>query len=447
MRLKQHMAILGSFIVAVWLFSVIPIHSEGPELVGGPSTPSTEGQPYKWGGTTLAFNATTLNYWTDQGQLGSITDPDSLVANAFQAWQNVATANINFIRKGQLGANVTSSNILTVLNNLEDCSTLPAAPTGGIAQPVTVIYDTDGSIFQALGEDPNTIGGEATALCPTSDGTNNIYNRGEVLLNGKGFSSSELTAVMIHESGHLIGLDHSQINLDCLTPCSQAEEDGVPIMFPVLLQNADGTYHTNPRTDDQAAVSVLYPVATNPPPAGKTLFTSMGRIQGMILFSDGVTPAQGFNVIARSVANPSTVAVSNVSGCLFTEDAGESAIPGSFSDEPFFSHDTSLIGYYDIPGLPPGDYTLEVEAINNAGQFAFVGGSSLGPIGKIGFQFALPGTCVTHQFFNVPPPGTDPCNVGTTVSVPAVGTGGITTGKDISLIGTGPRYDAWEDGP
>jgi Matrixin len=444
-RFRHKLAILVSIFIAGWMLATIVLHSEGPELVGGPSTPSTEGQPYKWGGTTLAFSGMTLNYWTDQGSLGSVSNPDDLVSTAFQAWQNVATANINFKRQGQLGADVTSTNVLGVLNSLENCGTLPAAPAGGIAKPVTIIYDTDGTLFTALGYDPNTTGGVATALCPTSDGTNNLYNRGEAILNGKDSSQAQLTAIMVHEFGHMIGLDHSQVNLDCLNKTSACISDGsiagVPIMFPVLIDNK-----TNPAPDDVAGLSVLYPETANNSPT-QIPFSAMGEIQGRVFFADGVTPAQGFNVIARSVANPRTVAVSNVSGFLFTEDVGDVAIPGSLQDEPYFSHDQALIGYYDIPGLPPGDYTLEVESINNAGQFPFVGGSSLGPIGKAGFQFALPGSCLVHQFFTDPAPGNDPCNTGTTVSVLALGTSGITAGKDIILIGTGPRYDAWEDGP
>jgi hypothetical protein len=442
------------FLLCLWLLAAARVRSEGPLLVGGPS--QAEGVPYKWGGNSLAFDSSTqtLSYWTDRGSLGSVSNPDDLVKTAFSAWQNVPTAEIEFTQAGKLTQDVTASNFMAVLNALQNCGTSPAttAPGGG-AQPVTVIFDTDGSIIQAMGEDPNTIGGVATALCPTSDGISNTYNRGEAILNGKQGNTNLLTAVMIHEFGHMIGFDHTQINLDCLSNTQTCANDGslagVPIMFPVLLRNPNtGTYPLTPRTDDVAAVSVLYPETTTNAPT-QIPFSTLGRIQGRVFFSDAVTPAQGLDVIARCVScslGPRVVAVSSVSGFRFTEDAGNGAIPISRSEEPFFSHDPTLIGFFDIPGLPPGEYTVEVEAIHSSSPIPFVNGSAVGPIGILGFQFALPGGCTDRQFFNSPAPGADPCDAGTTVTVPPSSTS-VTTGIDIILTGTGPRYDAWEDEP
>ena len=53
---------------------------------------------------------------------------------------------------------------------------------------------------------------------------------GNVLLVALGFGA----VIMIHEFGHLIGLDHSQINLEILGgsyPCNQDDVAGLPIMF------------------------------------------------------------------------------------------------------------------------------------------------------------------------------------------------------------------------
>jgi hypothetical protein len=417
--------------------AVVAARAGGPLYVGGPGM--AEGVPFVW-------NINPLTYWTDQGSLGTLnnTDANTLVQQAFQAWQDVPTATISFSRSGPLGADVTASNIMDVQNALGDCSTLPGDPAGGIAKPRTIVYDTDGSILEALGEDPNSTLGEATALCFTSDGVNNNFNRGFALINGKSVtgptSTTSVTAVMIHEFGHMIGLDHSQINLDCLTGGPACDLDGLPTMFPVLLGGAEVAMST-PATDDIAAISALYPEST--------FATSTGRITGHVLFSDGQTPAQGFNVIARRVGDPLVTAVSSVSGFRYTVDVGSPLIPSWYGSQ-YGSRDQTLVGYYVLPGLPPGDYTVEVEAIHNSEPIPFVGGSSVGPIGDYGFQFPLPSLLPT------PPPctpeylvsgATATCSSAAATPIPVVGGSVVSTGTDVILIGTPPRYDAWEDGP
>ena len=132
-------------------------------------------------------------------------------------------------------------------------------------------------------------------------------------------------------------------------------------------------------------------------------------------------------------------AVSNSSGALFTADEGNVLVPvPGLTPNPFGSQNEALIGTFDIPGLPPGDYTIEVEALDQD----FVLGSGIGPIGSfLGFEFVMPGSCTT-QFWNNS--GSTLCDSSTPITVTA---GSTTTGVDIILTGTGPRYDAYEDGP
>jgi hypothetical protein len=204
---------------------------------------------------------------------------------------------------------------------------------------------------------------------------------------------------------------------------------------------------STPATDDTAGLSELYPETANNPPNQVPYLATTGRISGRILFSDGVTPAQGFNVVVRQVDNPATpkdesltTAVSNISGYLFTADAGNALVQASgLTPSPFGSRDQTLIGLFNIPGLPPGNYTVEVEALDDT----FVGGSGAGPIGILGFQFPMPGSCAT-ELWNNTESANELCDTSTPITVTA---GSTTTGINIILNGTPPRYDAWEDGP
>ncbi len=408
-------------------------YAGGPLYVTGPEA-NLPGQPYRW-------LLDPVPYQTDQGELGNQTNSQAndLVEDAFQVWQDVGTADISFENAGLLDFDVTANNVLTFMNAIGNCD--------NSSYPVNaIVYDLDGSIISALGMDNNSVLGFAGHVCSNDEA--GLYTRGWSVLNGRfidgqpstiGHSTVDLDTfktTFIHEFGHLIGLDHSQINLNCLTdpPCPAEDLSGLPTMFPVLRDESQAAL----KTDDKAMLSRLYPAPH--------FNSTTARIQGRVLFSDGVTAAQGYNVIARRVSDPRSTAVSCVSGFLYTAGAGNPFAPNGSDTEFFFgSRDQALLGYYEIAGLPSGAYTIEVEAIHDSGTRPFVNGSSVGPIGSdLGFQFKMPGIC-DLQFLNYPSSPSDSC---ADRSIITVGPGQVVeTGTDVILLGTPQRFDAWEDEP
>src|SRR5260221_11391946 len=161
----------------------------------------------------------------------------------------------------------------------------------------------------------------------------------------------------------------------------------MPAMFRVLgicPAKVTGGFPISP-SDDAAWITKLYPVAS-PAPAGKKTFTSSyGTLSGTVFSPDGVPPAQGVNVIARSTTLPRRNAASAVSGFSFTGNPGQTTTclnpaaptPQTCSNlgDPFGSRDPTLIGHFEIP-LPPGNYTLQLESIFSG----FGGGSSVRPL-------------------------------------------------------------------
>jgi hypothetical protein len=167
--------------------------------------------------------------------------------------------------------------------------------------------------------------------------------------------------------------------------------------------------------DDIAWISYLYP--------NGSFSSTYGFISGQVRFEDGITPVQGVNVIARRPDDPSTsqdesrrVAISVVSGFLFTDRPGQIVTGDNSEGSTFGSRQPGHEGYFLIP-LPSGEWTVSLESIDQS----FTDSSSVGPLNP-----------------PVPMPG---FGSSKTVTV----TPGATTNLDFKLFGTPPRFDSFED--
>ncbi len=308
----------------------------------GPLIVNAAGQPLVWSGGTVTWNP-------DRGTLGTLANADavSFVAANFAKWQAVPTAALAITQGAALPVDVTATNVNAYVGVCGD----------GLSP---IVFDTNGTITDALlgAGASNSILGFAGPECGTLDPP--VITEGSAILNGKfidgiqgagnpEISTTSFGAVFLHEFGHYLDLDHSQINLVEAFDASSADDDTVATMFPILI---NGPAESTLARDDEVAISTLYPTPS--------FASAYGRVTGSVLRSDGATPFQGAYVIARNVADPRHDAIGYASGTLYSGSGGNPA----------------LQGFFTLPGLAPGaHYTVEVEAIYPG----FTGGSGVGP--------------------------------------------------------------------
>ena len=386
----------------------------GLASAGGPLSLDESGTPLVWG-TTAA-----IAYRTDGGPLSNnVTtgQAQARVANMFDVWQDVPSANIRYNRAGAI-LDVDAFTDGDV-NTAAEFNAVEGACLDGDQSPI--IYDVDGSLFEDLGEDPSVIG-FAGPCAATAGGQiisgiavmNGMYQDGVDSGDNFELTPAEFDAAFVHEFGHFSGLDHSQINVECMFGCGIDNLAGLPTMFPFLMHASQGSLST----DDIAWISRLYP-------AGGTggFAATHGTIRGIVYFSDGESHVQYANVIARRVDTGDNedrrIAVSGVSGYRFRGcEPNEITNPPPNFCPPSGSLNPGHIGLYEIP-VPAGSYTIEVESIDPS----FIGGSSVGPSD---FPIALPGAA---------PPPSDPITISA---------GETDSGNHVTLIGTPPRFDQFE---
>ncbi len=326
-----------ALILFFFLFLMPVAHAIGPRSV-------TDGKVVKWPSMPV-----TVHLETDLDVRGKSVS--ALVSAALQEWVTPSESNVTFT-EGSLGAAVNDSN---VCNFLYDSSACPSGPTNDGTNPL--IIDDDGEIiadFFGSGNKFTTLGFASIITFNSSSGA---AVKGEAVFNasclngvelsgcltaGSGgkplsFSDNDFTSFIVHEIGHFLGLDHSQVNLKEATDNDSSNDNLITTMFPTFIVGNGANFKT-PERDDKIGLAQLYPSGS----FSSTFWT----LSGTVFKANGTTELQCANLVARSTTDPKGDAVAALSG-----DFAEAGIAD---------------GSYTIPGLQTGvSYTIDLEPIGS----------------------------------------------------------------------------------
>lgn len=298
----------------IFLFLVVCLAD--PAFAGGPFVIDVVGKK----GVSMHWVNNTIEWHADDGPLSKTVDNATArawIQEAFDLWQSVAmrnakgdvvaTARLAVRPMGGIGKDVDASNYLTYISS--------------DAGPTVIIFDVDGSIFDALGLDKSRIVGVSA---PTvSQPEKQTIIKGFAIFNGSLLDDGKLSSdrsraealfktTMLHELGHLLNLDHTSINKDIVGACAVNGDcqDGqhIATMSPELKTPLQGS----PKRDDKITLSMIYP--------SEAFQRDFCTVTGAVFDAEG-KPLRGINVLAKRVGDGEAVTRqdvrSMVSGVLY----------------------------------------------------------------------------------------------------------------------------------
>lgn len=281
----------------------------------------------------------------------SVRDKDvsGLLDVGLKMWSDVSEANLSY-SKQDLGVAVDADNVCCYLYDTSAC---PKGPLTDGKNPIVI--DDDGTVVAKFFGTSNryTTLGFAAVISYDSDTGKAV--KGEAVFNAAclsgvalsdcgslSFSDDDFTSFIVHEIGHFLGLNHSQVNLDEADDSDTSNDDKITTMYPFFIPGNGSNFKTLEK-DDKVGLAFLYPAGN--------FSSSTFTIQGTVFDTNGTTEFACANLIARNADSSKTRsdAVSFVSGQMCTG--------GAF--------DKSCDGDYEIQGLDPtASYQVTVEAIN-----------------------------------------------------------------------------------
>ncbi len=354
-----------------------------PAMAGNPRW--TSGPPFflpPW--LAVAWYTTSPLYFTDPGDLSAAVPhaaADRMVANAAAVW-NVPTASLVLAQGGELAEHVTGG----MVSGSGAGVTMPAdvQSTNWQNIPIAVIYDTDGSVIDALlgagGSDPSGCLQNGVVEDVDLFGQDSTIEHAILILNGRCTGTApeqqmQMQYQLVRAFGRVLGMGWSQLNDNVFTEVptpTYAQAQNWPVMHPIDVICGPYTYQCMPspftlRADDLSGLAQLYYLWQGQGagrPGKQDTLQDGSELEGHVYFPNG-QGMEGVNVTMRRHPFPSSYVepwqeVSSVTGYSFRRQAGTVIAPQDGSPmESVGSFDDWREGYWRMERVPiPAGQTL-----------------------------------------------------------------------------------------
>jgi len=346
--------------IFIVLFSVLGT----PKVyAGNPLYMASQDTPLVWD------TSKTIKYKVDPKGLGKLSFEQSLalVQEAFSIWESVSDTGIEFEYIGTEEEEITIDNWESIAGNhiyAEANPTNTDLTTNSQRDNYIVIgFDNTGEILEAKGS-------EGASGAQSLTGIKGSYNNPEYIISSHLFINGlyyndqsdavqdleliDLFAIIVHELGHVIGLDHTlshyQMYQDILSGTIDTHYARyLPTMFPRFIRGT-GAHLISLHPDDIATLQWMY---------GAEIENS---ISGEVTDANG-TPMDTLVVSIRNNESPLCETYSQATSiiCSNSSTTANNGTSSHFNIQNCLDDDD--LGIYIIPLLNSGDYTVDVQEI------------------------------------------------------------------------------------
>lgn len=353
------------------------MNSQGPKLLlvfillllsanrvhaGNPLYMNADGQPLVWDTTE------TIKYRVDPKGLGTLDYNQSLalVQQAMSVWEAVDNTGIQFEYLGPMDEEITLDNWEILAGNYIYAEAYGITHSGTSESQeenyLVIGFDNTGEIITAKGN-PGASGVESlTGVRGTYDDPGYIISA-HLFINGLYYngtdddiddvSLTDVMAILVHELGHALGLDHSLFQYEMYQDIISGQiatdySRYLPTMFPRFISET-GEHFINLHPDDIATLQWMYGV-------NDQIFS------GEVLDSQN-NPQDTLLVTVRHVESPLCEAFSQATSITCSNMNSRSSGNGNPYFNGKYCMDESSLGIYEIPVLETGTYTIDVQEI------------------------------------------------------------------------------------